>query len=291
LSSLLAVGLDLTKQAEEVIKAVKAEHKENTHIKGHTDEGVVEPVTDADQRSNRVFVNGFRRHFAGITLLSEETEPEEGDFHATVTTLLEPLKVDPWLNMDDVMVTIDPLDATKEFTEDLTQYVTTMVCIVYKGEPIAGIINQVFEPKLDPVWGVIPMEGVSEGVHGRTAKPAEGAAANSVTISRSHTGAGGDVVTKYFKGRQALKAGGAGFKALLVVDGEADAYVHVTKIKSWDVCAAEAVIKAMGGGFSDVDGKPLTYNMEDPLFVRGLVATASKTKQNWYLDQLGGNLA
>lgn len=31
-------------------------------------------------------------------------------------------------------------------------------------------------------------------------------------------------------------------------------------IQSWDVCAAEAVMKASGGGFSDIYGNPLVYS-------------------------------
>lgn len=36
---------------------------------------------------------------------------------------------------------------------------------------------------------------------------------------------------KYLEGHSPLLAGGAGYKALLVVDGETEGYVHVTAIK------------------------------------------------------------
>ena len=62
-------------------------------------------------------------------------------------------------------------------------------------------------------------------------QPPQGGAATTVTVSRSHTGGAVDMVSTLFAGHTSLPAGGAGYKALLVLQGSADAYLHVTKSK------------------------------------------------------------
>lgn len=59
-----------------------------------------------------------------------------------------------------------------------------------------------------------------------------------------------------------------------VVNGEADAYVHVTNIKKWDLCAGSAIIHAASGKMTTLDGSDIMYTRSG-YFVneRGVLAT------------------
>ncbi len=37
-----------------------------------------------------------------------------------------------------------------------------------------------------------------------------------------------------------------------------DAYVHVTLIKKWDICAGNAILNALGGKLTDLAGKTVS---------------------------------
>ena len=61
-----------------------------------------------------------------------------------------------------------------------------------------------------------------------------------------------------------LPMGSAGAKAMAVVLGEADIYVHDGGMYQWDSAAPAAVALAAGLHASRLDGSPLVYNERDP---------------------------
>lgn len=58
--------------------------------------------------------------------------------------------------------------------------------------------------------------------------------------------------------------GSAGAKAMAVIRGEADIYLHSGGQYEWDSCAPAAVALAAGLHVSRIDGSPLTYNGANP---------------------------
>ncbi|XP_043493771.1 putative inositol monophosphatase 3 isoform X2 [Polistes fuscatus] len=227
----------------------------NVESKGKTKEGVNNPVTAADYRSHCVMYHSLKDAFSGITVISEEASKDcdkvfVPDPWVPVSNLKEYDIGDDFENIEDITIWIDPLDATKEFTENLLQYVTTMVCIAVRGKPVIGVIYKPFETKKEHklYWAWV----------GRGASP------NLYNLP---------------------KHGGAGFKFLEVAVGNATAYIHTTAINKWDICSGTAIISALGGKTTSLfDGHFINFDSSDTkILTSGLLATM--TGHNWYLDK------
>lgn len=63
---------------------------------------------------------------------------------------------------------------------------------------------------------------------------------------------------------QVVRIGSAGAKAMAVVRGDVDAYLHAGGQWEWDSAAPAGVLWAAGMHASRLDGSPLVYNRRDP---------------------------
>lgn len=137
-------------------------------------------------------------------------------------------------------------------------YVSNVFFLFLPSPHITGIIGRPFaeDEGANPIWGVVPEanggNGIVQGVDTSSQNANHGT--DVVTISRSHTGNAGSIVDSNLTGKTALYAGGSGYKSLLLLEDRAEAYVHVTKIKVWDVCAGEALVRSAGGAFTNTKG-------------------------------------
>jgi 3'(2'), 5'-bisphosphate nucleotidase len=61
-----------------------------------------------------------------------------------------------------------------------------------------------------------------------------------------------------------VRIGSAGAKAMAVIDGVADAYLHAGGQWEWDSAAPAGVVLAAGMHASRLDGSPMMYNQLDP---------------------------
>jgi 3'(2'), 5'-bisphosphate nucleotidase len=84
-----------------------------------------------------------------------------------------------------------------------------------------------------------------------------------MAVSRTRPPAGVEELSRRL-GLDLLPLGSAGAKAMAVVRGEADAYVHAGGQYEWDSAAPVAVALAAGLHASRIDGSLLRYNRPDP---------------------------
>ena len=121
---------------------------------------------------------------------------------------------------------------------------------------MAGVIHQPFLKKTFWAW-------TNHGHSKDLSKPVVNEASlrrPRIIVSRSHAGSV-NVTAKSAFGEDVtiIPAGGAGFKVLSLFNDIADAYVHKTLIKRWDICAGDAILRSFGGKMTTLQGTEITY--------------------------------
>lgn len=143
---------------------------------------------------------------------------------------------------------IDPLDGTREYGEGRSDWA------VHIGLAIGGVacLGAVALPALDLVLR-------SDMPAARPPAPAR----PRMVVSRTRPPAQALAVAEAL-GAGLMPMGSAGAKAMAVVRGEAEIYLHAGGQHEWDNCAPAAVARGHGLHCSRLDGAPLLYNQRNP---------------------------
>jgi 3'(2'), 5'-bisphosphate nucleotidase len=142
---------------------------------------------------------------------------------------------------------IDPLDGTREYSEGRCDWAVHVALSI----------------DLHAAVGAVALPGL--GMTLTSGNPVPLPQSNTppkMLVSRTRPAAEALAVAEAI-GAELLPMGSAGAKAMAVVRGEADIYLHTGGQYQWDNCAPVAVAQAHGLHCSRVDGSPIFYNEAD----------------------------
>lgn len=182
-----------------------------------------------DATANEFLVHALRAQRPDDGLLSEESKD-----------------TDVRLSMERVWI-VDPVDGTREYGEERSDWA------VHVGLAVNGVatVGAVALPGMGKVLRTDQPEAVPP--HPEKLR---------MLVSRTRPAAEAVAVAEAI-GAELVPMGSAGAKAMAVVRGEADIYLHSGGQYEWDSCAPVAVALAHGLHCSRMDGSPLIYNQRD----------------------------
>lgn len=182
-----------------------------------------------DQTANQFLCHALRAQRPADGLLSEEEKDNaERLSHSRV-----------WI--------IDPVDGTREYGEARADWA------VHVGLAVDGVAT----------IGAVALPGMDIVLRSDQRQPLPpGAPIPRMLVSRSRPAPEALAVAELI-GAELLPMGSAGAKAMAVVRGDAEIYLHTGGQYEWDSCAPVAVAAAHGLHVSRADGAPLIYNRQD----------------------------
>ena len=152
------------------------------------------------------------------------------------------------LSADRVWI-IDPIDGTNEFAEHPRHDWAIHIALWESGELTAASV-------------ALPTLGITFDASPAAVVPPSTREKPLLVTSRSRNPYCAVMVANAL-GCDVARLGSAGAKAMAIVMGEADIYVHDGGMYQWDSAAPIAVAAAAGLFTSRIDGTPLIYNRRD----------------------------
>ncbi|MCG7631807.1 3'(2'),5'-bisphosphate nucleotidase CysQ [Gordonia McavH-238-E] len=193
---------------------------------------------EGDARSNALLLEILARERPGDLVLSEESTDDKRR-----------------LDADRVWI-VDPVDGTREYgTEGRVDWAVHVALWSADADLIAGAVAL-------PALGIVYTDDYPPAVPGGDSSNCPKDRAPRIVVSASRPPLFSDAVAQALGG-DVLPMGSAGAKAMAVVRGEADAYVHAGGQYEWDSAAPVAVARAKGLWCGRIDGSPLRYNQDD----------------------------
>jgi len=145
---------------------------------------------------------------------------------------------------------VDPLDGTNEYGERGRSDWAVHIALWSGAGFVAGAVSL---PALNLVFATDPAPTLVAPTRDRP----------RLITSRNRNPYAAVIVANALEA-DAVRLGSAGAKAMAVVLGDADIYVHDGGMYQWDSAAPAAVALAAGLHVSRIDGTPMVFNARDP---------------------------
>ncbi|MFN3482696.1 3'(2'),5'-bisphosphate nucleotidase CysQ family protein [Rhabdaerophilum calidifontis] len=151
---------------------------------------------------------------------------------------------------------VDPLDGTRPFLSGGAEF-CVLIALIAGGNPIAGAIHA---PVSGRSWWAGARAFTAAGRASRRGRALpQGERRLSVAIvSRDQSGEDSRPLCAAC-GAVEIRRENSALKFARLADGEADIYPRRGRTMQWDIAAGDALLRALGGGVFDLDGKPLVY--------------------------------
>jgi 3'(2'), 5'-bisphosphate nucleotidase len=211
------------------------------------------PVTEADQRAERLILAAIRREIGEEYPIVAEEAVDAGDIPEVAGRPF-------WL--------VDPLDGTKQFVKRQGEF-TVNIALIEDRRPLLGVVHA---PALKSTYWGSPLGAFAtadgEAVRPIACRPMPASGVVAVA-SRSHRNPETDAFLARYDLAESISAGSS-IKFCLVAAGKADVYPRTGRTMEWDTAAGHAVLRFAGGSVTDMAGHKLLYakpGFENPHFV------------------------